>query len=73
MAGASSVPLADDAAGALERLYRAWRFQADDLVFAEPDTGEPLRDRVLIRPYCTLQPAWAPGQWYPGARRVSDY
>jgi hypothetical protein len=36
--------------GALDRLYRASRFQGDDdLVFAEPDTGEPLRDRALAR------------------------
>jgi integrase len=47
-----SVPLADDAAGALDRLYKASRFQGDDeLVFAEPDTGEPLRDRPLARRY----------------------
>ena len=47
-----SVPLADDAAGALERLFQRSRFQGDDeLVFAEPDTGEPLRDRALARRY----------------------
>jgi integrase len=47
-----SVPLADEPAGALERLYRRSRYQApDDLVFCEPDSGEPLRDRALIRRY----------------------
>ena len=47
-----SVPLADEPAGALDRLYKASRFQGDDeLVFAEPDTGEPLRDRALARRY----------------------
>jgi integrase len=47
-----SVPLADEPAGALERLFQRSRFQeSDDLVFCEPDTGEPLRDRALIRRY----------------------
>jgi integrase len=47
-----SVPLADEPACALDRLYRASRFQGDDdLVFCEPDTGEPLRDRALARRY----------------------
>ena len=47
-----SVPLADEPAGALERLFKSSRFQGDDeLVFGEPDTGEPLRDRALARRY----------------------
>jgi integrase len=47
-----SVPLADEPAGALDRLYTVSRLQGDDdLVFGEPDTGEPLRDRALARRY----------------------
>jgi integrase len=37
-----SVPMADEVAGALDRLFQASRFQADDdLVFADQATGEP--------------------------------
>ena len=47
-----SVPLPHAAAVALERLYQSASWQDDDeLVFGEPDTGEPLRDRRLARRY----------------------
>jgi integrase len=47
-----SVPLADEPARELELLSRSSRFQADDdLVFAEPDSGLPLRDRAVARRY----------------------
>jgi integrase len=37
-----SVPMADEVGGALERLFKASRWQADDdLVFAHPATGRP--------------------------------
>jgi integrase len=37
-----SVPMSVEVGGALERLYRMSRFQADDLVFASPKDGGPL-------------------------------
>ncbi|MGI8594033.1 MAG: tyrosine-type recombinase/integrase [Solirubrobacteraceae bacterium] len=46
-----SVPLADRVGGALDRLYLASPFQADDdLVFAHPQTGKPIdRSKLLKR------------------------
>jgi len=53
-----SVPMADEVAGALERLFQGSRWQADDdLVFAGP-TGEPLYKRgILKRFHKALRPA----------------
>ncbi len=45
-----SVPMADEVAGALDRLFKASRFQGDDdLVFAHPATGEPLPKANITR------------------------
>ena len=45
-----SVPMADEVAGELERLYQQSRWQADnDLVFAHPATGEPLPKPNITR------------------------
>jgi integrase len=45
-----SVPLADEAGGELERLFKQSRWQADsDLVFAHPATGGPLHKANVLR------------------------
>jgi integrase len=45
-----SVPLADDVAGELDRLYTRSRRQGDgDLVFAHPQTGNPLPKANVTR------------------------
>jgi integrase len=45
-----SVPLADQVATELERLFQASEYQADeDLVFGNPHTGEPFDRSVLLR------------------------
>ncbi len=45
-----SVPLADEAAQALEHLYRESGYQGDDdLVFADPRTGEPIDKSIVTR------------------------
>jgi integrase len=45
-----SVPMADEVGGALERLFKASRFQGDDdLVFAHPTSGEPLPKANITR------------------------
>jgi integrase len=50
--GSRSVPMTTRVAGELDRLHRSSRWQGDeDLVFAEPDTGEPLRRGALMRRY----------------------
>lgn len=47
-----SVPMHPRVGGELDRLFKSSRFTSDDdLVFAEPATGEPLRDRALDRRY----------------------
>jgi integrase len=47
-----SVPLADAVAGELDRLFTASRRQGDDdLVFADPSTGEPLNKAAILRRY----------------------
>ena len=47
-----SVPMADAVGGELDRLYKASRFDGDDdLVFADPYTGEPLQRGALMRRY----------------------
>jgi integrase len=47
-----SVPMHPRVGGELDRLFKRSSFQGDDeLVFAEPDSGEPLRDRALVRRY----------------------
>lgn len=47
-----SVPMADAVGGELDRLYKASRFDSDDdLVFADPHTGEPLPRGALMRRY----------------------
>ncbi|MGI8439859.1 MAG: tyrosine-type recombinase/integrase [Thermoleophilaceae bacterium] len=50
--GSRSVPMTTRVVGALDGLHRASRWQEDEhLVFAEPDTGEPLRRGALMRRY----------------------
>jgi integrase len=50
--GSRSVPMTQRLAAELDALSRVTRWQADDaLVFAEPDTGEPLRRGALMRRY----------------------
>lgn len=45
-----SVPMADEVAGTLERLYQQSRWQGDDdLVFAHPQTGGPLAKANITR------------------------
>jgi integrase len=45
-----SVPMADEVAGALDRLFKASRFQGDDdLVFAHPTSGGPLPKANITR------------------------
>ena len=45
-----SVPMADEVAGALDRLHQQSRWQADDdLVFAHPATGEPISKRGILK------------------------
>ena len=47
-----SVPLADRVAGELHRLYVASAYQADDdLVFAHPQTGQPMERSNLLKRY----------------------
>ncbi len=47
-----SVPMADKVAGELERLYRASGHPSqDDLVFADPLSGEPLSKPAILRRY----------------------
>jgi len=47
-----SVPMADDVGGELDRLFKAASYTTeDDLVFADPYTGEPLRRGALMRRY----------------------
>jgi integrase len=44
------VPLADEAAGDLDRLYKQSRWQGEgDLVFAHPQTGKPLSKANVTR------------------------
>lgn len=50
--GSRSVPMTTRVAGELDRLHRASQWQQDeDLVFAEPENGEPLRRGALMRRY----------------------
>lgn len=45
-----SVPLADEAAQALEHLFRESEYQGDDdLVFADPRTGKPIDKSIVTR------------------------
>ena len=45
-----SVPMADEVAGALDRLFKQSRCQGDDdLVFAHPATGEPIYTAGVLR------------------------
>jgi integrase len=47
-----SVPMADEVAGELDRLFKQSRWQADDdLVFAAPHTGEPQYKRGILKRY----------------------
>jgi integrase len=47
-----SVPMADDVGGELDRLFKSSSYTAeDDLVFADPYTGDPLRRGALMRRY----------------------
>jgi integrase len=47
-----SVPMADQVGGELERLYQAAGHPSqDDLVFADPRTGEPLSKPAILRRY----------------------
>lgn len=47
-----SVPMADEVAGELDRLFQQSRWQADDdLVFAHPQSGEPLYKPGVLRRY----------------------
>ena len=44
--------MADEVAGALDRLHQQSRWQADDdLVFAHPATGEPISKRGILKRY----------------------
>lgn len=46
------VPMADDVGGELDRHFKASSYTAeDDLVFADPYTGEPLKRGALMRRY----------------------
>jgi integrase len=50
--GSRSVPMTKRVAGELDGLFKTSRWQRDDhLVFAEPDTGDPLRRGALMRRY----------------------
>jgi integrase len=47
-----SVPMADAVAGELDRLFKVSRRQGDDeLVFGDPDSGEPLDKAAILRRY----------------------
>jgi integrase len=47
-----SVPMADAVAGELDRLFKVSPHQRDDdLVFGDPDTGEPLDTAAILRRY----------------------
>ena len=47
-----SVPMADEVAGELDRLFKQSRWQADDdLVFAAPHTGEPVYKPGILKRY----------------------
>ena len=50
--GSRSVPLADRLGGELDRLHRMSAFQGEqDLVFGNPDTGNPLDGTALLRAF----------------------